>query len=119
MTDYTPKLAKGEKLAGLILVDGAWQFLILLPGEVDNVSWKKAIDWAAKQGGGSLPTRNEQALLYANLKTELQPRWYWSCEQYAPDLYYAWAQNFDNCYQNGYRKNDFFRALAVRRLEIL
>ena len=37
---------------------------MLLPGQADDITWDKAMEWASKQGGGvaSLPTRREQAL---------------------------------------------------------
>ena len=112
-----PALRKGEQHAGLVLVDGAWQFLILLPGEVEGVNWSDAKAWAKKQGG-ELPSRCEQSILFGNLKQEFQPRWYWSSEQYAPSSDYAWAQGFNIGDQGLYRKGNDYRARAVRRLAI-
>jgi len=113
-----PQLAEGEHYAGIIIENGRISHhLVLLPGELASGTWKKSIDWAKKKGG-ELPTRSEQALLYANLKTQFQSSWYWSGEQYAPDDGYAWCQNFGYGYQNYYRKNGNGRARAVRRLPI-
>ena len=59
-------------------VDGAPdQHLVLMPGEAVDVDWEAAGAFAASVGG-ELPTRAEQALLYANLKDQFEPRWYWS-----------------------------------------
>jgi len=44
--------------------------------------------------------------------------WYWTSTQCAPDDDYAWAQDFLNGFQSNYRKDDDFRARAVRRLPI-
>src|ERR1700740_1942939 len=65
----TIPLAAGERVAGPVLdADGALQhYLILLPGEAESVNFEAANSWAAEQGG-LLPNKQEQALLYANLK---------------------------------------------------
>ncbi|NIZ85538.1 DUF1566 domain-containing protein [Escherichia coli] len=75
----TIPLAAGERLAGPILnEDGKIShYVILLPGEAEEVTWADACKWAEEQGG-ALPDRREQSLLYANLKAEFQPAWYWS-----------------------------------------
>ena len=71
--EVTIELAQDEHYAGLIVgKDGEPSYhLVLLPGQAGDISWDKAMEWASKQGGesiASLPTRREQALLYANLK---------------------------------------------------
>ena len=90
------ELQPGERYAGLALdAEGhASHHLVLLPGEAENVSWQAAKDWAAT-AGGDLPTRQEQSLLFANLKSEFKPRWYWSGQEYDDDSSYAWSQSFD------------------------
>jgi hypothetical protein len=112
-------LTPGEVYAGLILgVDGQPDHhLVLLPGEAEHVTWAAAREFAAK-AGGDLPTRREQALLYANLKHEFKPNWYWSGEQHAANDDYAWVQHFDYGDQNNYYKSASLRARAVRRLVI-
>nr|WP_314607359.1 DUF1566 domain-containing protein [uncultured Janthinobacterium sp.] len=110
-------LQEGEIYAGLILgKDGAADYhLFLQPGAVTGVKWQAAMDWAKKLGH-SLPTRAEQALLFANLKHEFEPRYYWSNEQAGPSD--AWGQYFGGGTQHyGYRSYEG-RARAVRRLEI-
>ncbi len=113
-----PKLAKGEAYAGILIQNGKpAHHVILLPGEIENAPWQKAIDWAKKQGG-ELPTRKEQALLFANAAEHLQPRWYWSGEQHASAASFAWFQYFVDGYQHYGHKCNVGRARAVRRLPI-
>src|SRR6266851_3462895 len=96
-----PTLAEGELYAGLVLEDGAWHHVVLLPGESMPAAWKKAVEWAKEKGeGADLPSRNEQALLYANLRGEFRADWYWSGTQYAGFDAYAWCQSFDYGAQN-------------------
>ncbi|OGB23309.1 MAG: hypothetical protein A3I66_01190 [Burkholderiales bacterium RIFCSPLOWO2_02_FULL_57_36] len=113
-------LNDGEHYAGIIIgKDGASSHhLILLSGEAEEITWANAVEWAVK-AGGELPTRREQALLYANLKEQFKPNWYWSCEQHAAHSDYAWCQYFDNGYQINSYKSAALRARAVRRLIIL
>ena len=112
-------LKEGERYAGLILgEDGESDYhLFLRPGEAENTKWSDAMEWA-KSNGGELPSRREQALLFANLKKEFKSAWYWSGEQHASDSDYAWVQTFASGSQNGYHKSNEFRARAVRRLKI-
>ena len=116
-------LAPGEHCAGLIIgKDGEPSYyLILLPGEVEDVNWDAAMEWAAKQSGelvSGLPTRREQSPLFANLKEEFQQRAYWSCEANESESGWAWYQVFYYGGQNILRKPSEFRARAVRRLVI-
>jgi hypothetical protein len=110
-------LREGETYAGLLLgKDGAPDIhLFLLAGAAADVTWDQANKFAADTGG-ELPTRREQALLFANLKEEFEPRWYWSCEQHASSPSNAWFQYFDNGGQNNFGKSYEGRARAVRRL---
>ena len=109
-----------EHYAGIILgKDGEPDHhLILLAGEAESVNWAQAKDFAAK-AGGELPTRREQSLLFANLKEQFQPRWYWSGEQHASGSGYAWIQDFSGGDQYISHKDNDYRARAVRRLVIL
>ncbi len=113
-------LHQGEHYAGLILDEegNPSHHLILLAGETEDISWPNAQDWAAEQGG-ELPTRREQALLYANLPSQFQKTWYWSCEQHKEDSSHAWSQYFLHGYQgNNNTTSAELRARAVRRLII-
>lgn len=114
------KLKSGEHYAGIILGKDGKQshHLILLPCKGENLTWEKAKAWASNETNGGLPTRREQALLYANLKEQFQNEWYWSNEQHVSESHYAWYQIFNSGNQ-GYRyKHDKLRARAVRRLVI-
>jgi len=112
-------LKSGEKYAGLILgKDGAPdQHVILLSGQANDVTWKDAKAWA-KNAGGELPTRREQSLLFANLKEEFEPRYYWSGDLYEPGSGFAWCQNFYYGSQGGYYLYGKLRARSVRRLPV-
>jgi hypothetical protein len=113
------ELAPGERYAGIILgKEGSLGYhLVLMEGEAADVNWKEANDWIAKRNdGASLPTRREQALLYANLKEEFEEAYYWSAEEHATSSDSAWYQHFNNGGQNSSRKCFSLRARAVRRL---
>ena len=107
-------LKEGEQYAGLLLgKNGAPdQHIILLPGESQETNWDDAKKFAA-DAGGELPTRREQALLFANLPEEFTPNWYWSGEQRSAGS--AWLQDFITGYQDWGLTNDKCRARAVRR----
>jgi hypothetical protein len=95
LTGLDLTLAKGERYAGLILHEDGTpsHHLVLLPGQAEDIDWPDAIEWAAK-AGGELPTRREQALLFANLKGSFEARSYWSSEQHSDN--HAWFQDFLN-----------------------
>jgi hypothetical protein len=109
-------LQPGELYAGLVLDATTGQpshHLVLLPGDEDDMLWQAANKWATAHGG-HVPTRQEQALLFANLKREFQSAWYWSGEQYSASS--AWMQHFyggDQLYD--FHSNEL-RVRAVRRL---
>jgi hypothetical protein len=79
-----------------------------------KLNWQAANEWAAAMGA-TLPTRQEQALLYANCKPHLGPSWHWSCEEYADDASFAWFCGFDDGYQDDTRKSYEGSVVAVRR----
>ena len=113
-----PTLGAGEIYAGILLVDGKpAHHLILLPGDAKGLTWSKAGDWAKKRGG-ELPTRKEQALLFANAAEAFEHDWYWSCEQYAGYESSAWYQSFLYGTQGDFSKSSKLRARAVRRVTI-
>ena len=121
--EATINLAPGEHYAGITTgKDGEPSYhLVLLPGQADDITWEKAMEWASKQGGDSvtsLPTRREQALLYANLKEEFEERAYWSCEAHESESGWAWCQNFYDGNQGLSTRSHELRARAVRRLPI-
>ncbi|MGE0289650.1 MAG: hypothetical protein AB7I42_25825 [Bradyrhizobium sp.] len=110
-----PTLNSGEMYAGIVCEAGRpSHHLILLPGEREDIGWNDAMEWA-DQSGGELPTRSEQALLFANLKDQFKEAWYWSGAQHVSRSDYAWAQGFYGGFQYYYRKHGKLRARAVRR----
>jgi hypothetical protein len=112
-----PALKKGETYAGVLLKDGKpSHHLIVLPGD-ERKNWKDAIAWAKKQGG-EIPTRKEQALLFANASGVFEGAWYWSSEEYSGTADYAWIQYFLNGLQFSFHKSDDYRCRAVRRVPI-
>lgn len=112
-----PTLGEGELYAGLVLENGLWHHVILLEGESSPLPWKKAMA-KAKEQGADLPTRNELALLYANLREEFEGGWYWSSTPDAGDAAYAWYQHFRHGGQHYGPKGYELRARAVRRAAI-
>ncbi|MBW7901234.1 MAG: DUF1566 domain-containing protein [Rhodocyclaceae bacterium] len=114
-----PPLNEGEKFVGVVIsADGSRRhYLILLPGEQANIKWQQAMDWA-QSIGGELPDRVESALLFATMKDEFEPEWYWTREQLASDAGFAWLQTFYRGDQRDGRKSVEGRARAVRRLVI-
>ena len=91
--------------------------LVLLPGRAEDVTWDQAVAFAT-DAGGDLPTRREQALLFANLKDQFEEDWYWSGEQHASSPSDAWIQYFLIGTQGITLKSYEGRARAVRRLPI-
>ncbi|RQV01069.1 DUF1566 domain-containing protein [Burkholderia cenocepacia] len=110
-----PSLAEGEIYVGAIGdKNGDFHHVILLPGDNDAAPWTDQLDWA-KSIGGDLPTRVEQALLFANCRDAFERDWYWSNEPNGDR--WAWYQYFDYGGQDSYLQSLKLRARAVRRLE--
>jgi len=107
-------LKDGEEYGGLLLGKNGEpdQHIVLLPGEAQAVNWDDAKKFAADVGG-ELPTRREQALLFANLPEHFQKDWYWSGEQRGSGS--AWTQSFGYGDQYWYLTLIKCRARAVRR----
>ena len=116
-----PELNEGERYAGIVIDSATGQpthHLILIPQQPETrLTWDEAIEWAASIGV-ELPTRQESALLYANLKPAFEPTWYWSSEQHASNASYAWYQTFDYGDQYLHGKGYKGRVRAVRRVPI-
>ena len=112
-------LQPGEHYAGIVLGhnDEPSYHLILLPGEAESVTHDAALKWA-EEARGELPNRREQAILYANLKSDFADAWYWSSVLHESDPDYAWFQYFANGHQTSYNRYLELRARAVRRLPI-
>lgn len=114
-----PSLNPGERYLGAIIsADGTHRHhVILLPGEIEDASWNKSMEWAAEIGG-DLPNRIEQAMLFSCMKEQFKEAAYWSNTQHAANSLYAWFQHFYDGNQDYDDKSSQFRARAVRRLEI-
>ncbi|MES2787653.1 MAG: DUF1566 domain-containing protein [Pseudomonadota bacterium] len=113
------ELQADEHYAGVIVGENGipTHHLVLMAGQVSDITWDDAMAWATK-AGGELPTRAEQSLLFANLKGQFEPNWHWSCEQHAAGPSTAWFQNFSYGGQDNYHLSYEGRARAVRRVAI-
>ena len=89
-----PLLNQGETFLGAYCgPDGEIVRVILLPEEKAPSSWKSAMEWA-KDLGGDLPNRVEQAMLFSYLRDQFKRAWYWSNQLHESDDSYAWCQYF-------------------------
>ncbi|WP_083953421.1 DUF1566 domain-containing protein [Thauera butanivorans] len=114
----SPALAEGEIPIAIIQITGhAPYHLILLPGDVEDVTHDAAAEWATSICG-ELPNRHEQALLFAHARDQFERDDYWSAERHESDPDYAWYQNFYYGGQSDSHRDDLLRARAVRRLPI-
>ena len=112
------ELAPGEHYAGAVLDEnGEHQHHLILMAQrsAGKLNWQAAMDWATSIGG-ALPTRQEQALLYANCKPHLRPVWRWSCETHADDASYAGSCHFGDGGQDYLHESYEGCAVAVRRV---
>lgn len=110
------KSLDGGTFAGLTTKpDGTHCAVVLLPGNATDLTWAKAKAWAKKQGG-ELPSRPVAALLFANVKASLQPRWHWTADEL--DASYAWYCTVSYGSQNSTRKSYEVSAVAVRYIKI-
>ncbi|MFA5941393.1 MAG: hypothetical protein WC809_18730 [Sinimarinibacterium sp.] len=92
-------------------------YLVVLDGDREKVTWAEATEWA-KSVGGELAKRKEQAVMFGNVPSLFEPAWYWSCEPHASSPEYAWIQRFYDGDQYDTRKDNRFRARAVRRVPL-
>jgi hypothetical protein len=111
------ELQPGERYAGAVLdADGKLlHHLVLMAAKpAGNLDWTAAMAWASSVGG-SLPTRQEQALLFANCKGQFEERWYWSSQQHETSSDYAWYCGFGGGSQGLDHEGYEGCARAVRR----
>ena len=112
------KLLPGELYAGPVFdANGKLQHhLVLMPQKPNGkLNWQAAMEWA-ESIGGTLPNRQEQALLYANCKPHLDKYWHWSGETDEDDASFAWGCFFDTGTQHYNPKSYEGCAVAVRRV---
>ena len=116
-----PELNEGERYAGIVIDSATGQpthHLILIPQQPKTrLTWDEAIVWAASIGA-ELPTRQESALLYANLKPHFKGVWYWTGEECAGRASDVWGQYFDDGLQASIAKGHKGCARAIRRMPI-
>ena len=113
-----PKLAEGETYVGCIGdALGNLHHVILLPGDNDDATHEAQLEWA-KSIGGDLPSRIEQAMLWANHRDQFKNDLYWSNETYLSESGWAWSQSFGYGGQSLSRKFYELRARAVRRVKV-
>lgn len=110
---------EGGTFAGVITQqDGTHCAVVLLPNQpATKLNWQAAMDWAASQDA-VLPTRPVAALLFANLKPLLAPRWHWASEAHEDDASFAWYCYFTSGYQDYYHKSCEGSAVAVRFVKL-
>jgi len=112
------ELRPGERYAGHVLDVGghiSHHLVLMAPRPDTKLNWQDSKNWA-ESVGGTLPDRQEQALLYANCKPHLKPEWHWSCETHKDDASYAWSCNFSTGSQSLGNKRYEGSAVAVRRV---
>jgi hypothetical protein len=107
---------EGGTFAGLTTrKDGTHCAVVLLSDKGTDLTWKRAMNWATKLEA-ELPTRPVAALLFANIKDQLEPRWHWTSEAY--DASYAWSCYFFIGTQSTLPKSYEGCAVAVRLIPL-
>jgi hypothetical protein len=110
-----PKLGaplEGGIFAGITTrKDGTHHAVIRLPENGTDLTHKKALAWAKKQGG-ELPTRPVASLLFANVKDNLLSGWGWTSDEY--NASYAWGCYFGGGHITYNDKSYEGSAVAVR-----
>ena len=90
-----------------------------------DFNWKNSMDAASTAtlnefSDWSLIDRRESRLAAINAPSNFRTDvWYWTSTQYAGYSDYAWVQNFNNGYQDYYRKSNEYSAAFVRRIPII
>ena len=117
MTTETTTAAPEIHVADIHITGQAPYRLFLLPEDAEELDFEAAQAWAKEQGG-DLPNRFEQALLFAHQRDQFQRDWYWSNQQHESDEGCAWAQLFSDGGQISGLRIIGLRARAVRRLPL-
>lgn len=111
--------------AGLITTKpGTHCAVVLLDAKpAKRLRWDNATAWAASLDA-QLPTRPVAALLYANLKPQLEAAWHWTSDELqddtgdADDASCAWLCSFGDGHQFYLRKSAEGAAVAVRLIPL-
>lgn len=107
---------EGGAFAGIVTMpDGKHAAVVLLPERGKDLDHPAAAAWA-QDLGGQLPTRPIAAMLFANCKPLLQPRWHWCLETAGAS--YAWGCYFSSGTQSGFHKRFDGSAVAVRLIPL-
>ena len=98
--------------------DGTHCAVVLLTHQpAGRLTWQAAMDWAASIEA-ELPSRPVAALLYANCKPLLAPRWHWTCEADEDAASCAWICGFSYGGQYFNHKSYGGSAVAVRLIPL-
>jgi len=120
-------LLDGERYAGLVIgKEGEANYLLFLMAAKPEtrLTFEAATIWAEALGSSlpslasvvsSLPTRQEQPILYANIGEEFSHVAYWSSTP-ADFTGHAWSQNFETGAQHHFKTSTEYLARAVRRV---
>lgn len=110
-------LRPGEHYAGAVLDEAGrvLHHLVLLAGKGEELELEQAKKWAA-DAGGELPTRQEQALLFANCRPHLATEWHWSSEAHETNSSWTWGCDFYYGLHTSNRSSAELSAVAVRRI---
>ncbi len=117
---HRPLVQENERYVGAIVrPDLTGYHLIRLPLDPDlEMKWKAAMAFAAKQDA-ELPNRVESALLFETREEgEFESGWYWTRDELAGDVGYAWCQSFGLGGQDYVRKGTQYRVVLVRRFPL-
>jgi hypothetical protein len=108
---------EGGTFAGITTKpDGTHCAVVLLADQPDKrLTWKAALAWAKKLKA-ELPARPVSALLYANVRSQIEADWHWTCEEF--DGSGAWGQYFGLGFQGYNHKRYEGRARAVRLIPL-
>lgn len=113
--------ALGAKLddgifVGLTTTEGsAQEVIVLLPDRCTGLNWEEAKEWAASVGG-SLPTRIEAALLFANAMDHLHVDRYWTSQDLGAS--WAWSCDLRDCTMSVVEVMSLASAVAIRRISL-
>ena len=109
-----PSARQGERyLSSIIELSGRVRHIFLMAGD-EKKNWNDGMEWA-KELGGDLPDRIEQAMFHTFMPEEFQKEAYWSNTQHAGNSNYSWCQYFYDGGQDDYYKKDELRVRPVRR----
>ncbi len=114
----TITLQPGEHYSGSALDDEGqhkYHLVEMAARPPTKLNHQAAMAWAASIGG-TLPTRQELSLLFANCKPHLKPECHWGCETHEDDASFAWFCYFTGGGVGYDRKCYEGAAVAVRRV---